>query len=295
MRAHRFAAAALSAAALITACTKVPYTHRKVFNPIPDAVMVALSMQTYAEMLSDVKVRKKGPDAELLDKIGRRIARVAKKPDYDWEVSLIVDDDTVNAWALPGGKIAFYTGILPVVRNEAGAAFVMGHEVGHAVARHGAERLSQQLAVFGGLVGLNAILSEHTRLSAEQRSVLVGAIGLGAEFGVLLPFSRMHESEADIIGTMYMAKAGYPPSEAIEVWDRMDRLAGGPEIPAFLSTHPSDEKRKEVIREWLPKARKRYQRNKLERDTTATIWKKDGTRKKQDPAPRRTGGSARTQ
>lgn len=260
--------------ALVVACVKVPYTGRKAVNPIPDAVMVALSVQTYKDMLGDVKVIKQGSDAELLDGIGRRIAKVANQPDYDWEVSLI-DEDTVNAWCLPGGKIGFYTGILPVLKNEAAVAFVMGHEVGHAVARHGGERMSQQLALFGGLAGLFVILEKETKLTTEQNAVVVGALGVGLELGVILPFSRMHESEADIIGTMYMANAGYPPAEAIEVWDRMGK-GGGMELPAFLSTHPSDEKRQEVIREWLPKAKKRYERNKIDRDTTAVLWKKEG-------------------
>ena len=277
--------------ALFAACYKVPYTNRRAPNPVPDALMVSLSKGAYTDMLSGVKVKKKGEDAELLDKIGKKIAKAANKPDYDWEVALI-EEDTVNAWCMPGGKIGFYTGILPVLENEAGVAFVMGHEVGHAVARHGGERMGQQLALFGGLAGLYAVLNSETKLNKEQSAMLVGVLGIGAELGVLLPFSRMHESEADVIGTMYMASAGYPPQEGIKVWDRMG-AGGGAQMPAFLSTHPTDKKRQDVIREWLPKAKKRYERNKLDRDTTKTLWeggpgdgkkgkKKDDDKKKDD-------------
>lgn len=277
----RILALVAATGALFAACYKVPYTGRKAANPVPDAVMVALSKTTYKDMLSGVKVKKKGDDADLLDRVGRKISKAAKKPEYDWQVSLI-DEDTVNAWCLPGGKIGFYTGILPVLENEAGVAFVMGHEVGHAIARHGGERMGQQLALFGGLAGLYAVLNSETKLTKEQSAMVVAVVGVGAEVGVILPFSRMHESEADIIGTMYMANAGYPPTEAIEVWDRMGADSGGLELPAFLSTHPSDEKRQKVIREWLPKAKKRYQRNKIDRDTTQTLWG-GGGKKKDEP------------
>ena len=291
----RAVALTAAAGALFAACYKVPYTNRKALNPVPDALMVSLSKGAYADMLSGVKVKKKGEDAELLDKIGKKIARVAKKPEYDWEVALI-DEDTVNAWCMPGGKIGFYTGILPVLENEAGVAFVMGHEVGHAIARHGGERMGQQIALFGGLAGLYAVLNSETKMTREQSAMLTAVVGAGAQVGVILPFSRMHESEADVIGTMYMASAGYPPQEGIKVWDRMG-AGGGLEIPAFLSTHPSDNKRQDVIREWLPKAKKRYERNKITgRDTQKTLWEggpgdgkkgkkkkdKDGGKKKDD-------------
>lgn len=282
-QATRALAIAAAAGVALAACYKVPYTDRKAPNPVPDVLMVSLSKSTYQDMLSGVKVKKKGDDAELLDRVGRKISKVAKKPDYDWEVALI-DEDTVNAWCLPGGKIGFYTGILPVLRNEAGVAFVMGHEVGHAIARHGGERMGQQLALFGGLAGLYAVVDQKTKLSREQNATLVAALGVGLELGVILPFSRLHESEADVIGTMYMASAGYPPGEAIDVWDRMGK-AGGPSLPAFLSTHPAEAKRQDVIREWLPKARKRYQRNKIERDTTVQLWGKGAG--KEEPPTRR--------
>ena len=272
MNTPRNAAIALAVSALAIACFKVPYTNRKVLNPVPDGAMMSLGASTYKSMLADVKVQKKGDDADTLVSVGERISDAANQPKYDWEYSLI-DEDEINAWCLPGGKIGFYTGILPVLENEAGMAFVMGHEVGHATARHGAERLSQQVALFGGLAGLALIIDQKTKLTPEQNLAVVGALGIGLEVGVLLPFSRMHESEADIIGTMYMAEAGYPPEEAIKVWDRMSEATGGSIVPAFLSTHPTDKKRQKVITDWLPQATKRYERNKLTKDTQKPIWK----------------------
>ena len=257
--------------ALGIACVKVPYTERKQFNLIPDVVMRPVGKATYDMMLADVKVRKKGDNNKVLQKVGDKISAVAKQPKYNWEFALI-NDDTVNAWCLPGGYIGFYDGILPALENEAGMAFVMGHEVGHATAHHGAERLSQQLAVVGGLVGLELWMKDHTQLKPAERQVLLGALGVGVSFGVMLPFSRMHESEADVIGMMYMASAGYPPAESLKVWDRMDEESGGASVPGFLSTHPTTEKRQANQKDWLPTARKKYERNKLTYDTRTALW-----------------------
>jgi predicted Zn-dependent protease len=259
-------------AAHAVACRKVPVTGRRQFDVIPDSIMNPLGADAYAEMLADARLQTGTTDAELLKSIGKRIARVTKAG-YAWEFKLIDDRSTVNAWCLPGGKVGVYTGILPVSRNEAGLAFILGHEIGHAVARHSGERMSQQIAVLGGLLGLNVYLQRKTELTENQRLVVLAALGLGAEVGLILPFSRKHESEADVIGMMYMARAGYPPTEALEFWSRMDRKAGGTSMPAFLSTHPSDETRRERLRDWLDRARKRYQRNRLDADTTRTLWR----------------------
>jgi predicted Zn-dependent protease len=267
----RVAAAVL--AVLAIGCSKVPVTGRRQFNLIPDDLMVPLGKSAYQDTLSTAKVEKSGDDAELLKKVGGRIAKVTGE-DYEWRYSLIDDDDTVNAWCLPGGKIAFYTGILPVLESEAGMAFVMGHEVGHAVAHHGAERLSQQLTALGGLAGLYLYLDKKTELTTTQKGLLLAAVGVGAEVGVLLPFSRKQEEEADLIGMMYMARAGYPPRQAGEVWDRMEAETGGSSMPVFLSTHPSNEGRKENLQEWLPKARRKYEDKKLGYDTTTPRWGK---------------------
>jgi predicted Zn-dependent protease len=221
-------------------------------------------------MLAQSDVEQKSPDARMLRDVGNRISKEADRPDFDWSYALI-SDSSINAWCLPGGYIGFYTGILPVLASEAGMSFVMGHEVGHATARHGAERMSQQLGVVGGLGVLDIFLSGSGKLSEQQRGLIMAAAGLGAQYGVILPFSRSHEKEADVIGMMYMAGAGYPPPESIAVWERMEALTGGSSA-AFLSTHPSFDARKENQREWMPEAKKRYKRNAIERDTRTSIW-----------------------
>ncbi|MEZ4319638.1 MAG: M48 family metallopeptidase [Myxococcota bacterium] len=266
----RITATLLALSALAIACTKVPITGRKQYNLIPEKLMISLGKSQYNSTLAKHQLAK-GDDNKVLQRVGKSIARVAKRSDYTWRYSLI-RDQTINAWCLPGGFIGFYTGILPTLRHEAGMAFVMGHEVGHAVARHGSERLSQHLSVLGGMVGLYAILEGKTKLKTEQKLIIVGALGLATEVGVILPFSRMHESEADAIGVMFMAEAGYPPAQAKGVWDRMEKNAGSSAIPVFLSTHPSHEKRKQTIDKWLPQAQKRFQRNKSNRDTTVKLW-----------------------
>lgn len=267
----RTAAFVTALGALAVACAKVPITGRTQYNVVPDGIMKSLGRTSYSDMLSSVRVERRSGDAQLLQKVGGRISQVARRPDFDWAFSLI-DDDTINAWCLPGGYIGFYTGILPVLRNEAGMAFVMGHEVGHATARHGAERMTQQLTLIGGLAGLELYMANKTKLDPKQRAVILAALGVGAYGGVLLPYSRMHESEADVIGMMYMAGAGYPPAESIKVWERMEEIAGKSNVPSFLSTHPSHAKRQDNLREWLPRARKRFERNQLGHDTLKALW-----------------------
>ena len=266
-----FHATAVVAGLVFAACVKVPVTGRLQMNLVPAATMASLGKQSYKETLAKAKQVEAGPDVDVLRRVGKRIAR-ASGEDLDWSYALL-DDPTINAWCLPGGYIGVYNGILPAFQSEAGMAFVLGHEVGHATARHGAERMSTQLALVGGLAVLDAFLSGGTAMSNQERGAVMGAIGLGAEVGLILPFSRKHESEADIIGVMYMAKAGYPPGEAIALWDRMEKL-GGKGGPAFLSTHPANDRRQDVIREWLPQARKRYERNKLKEDTKVRLWGK---------------------
>jgi predicted Zn-dependent protease len=264
--------ALIAATYLVLACTKVPIIGRRQLNLIPDAIMLPIGVSAYQSTLAGLKVAQRGEQHATVQDVGERIARVAGSQRYDWEFALVKDADTVNAWALPGGKVAVYSGILPVCENEAGLAFIMGHEVGHVVARHGSERLSQQLAVLGGLAGLYLYLDNKTELSEEQQAIILATVGLGSEVGLVLPFSRKHEREADVIGMMYMAGAGYPPDQAIEIWDRMEQSEGGSAVPAFLSTHPSYDDRQENLQEWLPQAKRRYQRNKLDRDTTGALW-----------------------
>ncbi len=259
----------------LVACKKVPFTNRLQYNLVPDGLMNSLGQQSYVTMLQGTSLVHGTPANGVMNRVGQRISVQANQPRFQWEYSLI-NEPVVNAWCLPGGKIAFYTGILPVLRSEAGMAFVMGHEVGHAVARHGAERMTQQLTLLGGLTGLELFLSAGTKVSPENRALIMGAIGLGAEVGMILPFSRAHESEADVMGLMYMSGAGYPPEESIEVWERMGEVAGE-QPPAFLSTHPSHAQRQKVLTDWMGNARKRYERNRLSGNTLAPLWTSGGS------------------
>lgn len=261
---------------LSTACSRAPVTHRFQVNAIPDPLMSSLGASAYGEMLQGSSIQREHPDAKMLKKVGKKISRIARRPDYRWRYALIEDDDTINAWCLPGGKIGFYTGILPVLHNEAGMGFVMGHEVGHAMAHHSAERITQQATVLGGLTALHLYLDRNSEMPKAAKDMLLGALGLGIEVGVLLPFSRAHEKEADIIGMMFMARAGYPPEESIQVWSRMNQANGKNGSPTFLSTHPSTKDRKKNLREWLPAARKRFERNRGNKDTLTPLWRPKG-------------------
>jgi predicted Zn-dependent protease len=278
---HRVTAFLAGAAALAVACHKIEYTGRLQYNLIPDSIMRGIGKSSYQAQLSESKVLKEGSDKEKLLQVGKRVSRAADEPKYDWRFNLVNDDDTVNAWCLPGGYIAFYTGILPVLRNEAGMAFVMGHEIAHATAHHGAERMSQQLTLIGGLIGLEVYMANGTDLEPQKRALILGALGIGTELAVILPFSRTHESEADVIGMMYAAEAGYPPEESIAMWDRMDKISPDG-VPSFLSTHPSNEARQANLREWMPRAKKKYMRHKLQYETQKVLWEGIPGRKKKN-------------
>ena len=217
---------------------------------------MSLGAQSYREILKGERVITQGPDAEMVQEIGQRIAKSAKEylPQSDankfrWEFKLIDDQAMVNAWALPGGKTAVYTGLLPITGDADSLAVVMGHEVAHALAHHGAERMSQGVLLQVGMLGAAVSMRE---MDYEDRTVIMAGLGLGVQLGVVLPFSRDHESEADEIGLMLAANAGYNPEAAIGLWERMG--ASGEEPPEWLSTHPNSDTRIQRLRELMPKA-----------------------------------------
>jgi predicted Zn-dependent protease len=242
------------------ACKKNAFTGRRQFNMIPAAQLNSMSYTQYREFVKDNKTVRSGADYDMVKRIGndirlaaetyyRKTGRENQLKGYQWEFN-VVDDPTVNAFCMPGGKVIFYTGILKVCQNEDAVATVMGHEVAHALANHGGERMSQGLAAQGLLVGLDVALRDKP---AQTRNVFLGAVGAGAQVGVLLPFSRKHESEADEIGLYLMAMAGYNPNEAEPFWQRMNK-GGGAKPPEFMSTHPDPAKRSQTLKGLVKKA-----------------------------------------
>jgi predicted Zn-dependent protease len=238
------------AAGLAVGCTTAPYTQRRQLILMSPQEEQQLGATAFQEVLEESRVDRDPRFTKPVVEVGERIAAVADRPDYRWQFVVIADAEMPNAFALPGGKVAVYTGLFPIARTTAGLAVVMGHEIAHAIARHGAERASQQVlaqtggAVLGAAVGSQGVMQ---------------AYGLGAQVGLLLPWSRQQESEADHIGLILMAKAGYDPREAIDFWQRM-RQAGTKEAIEFLSTHPGHETREQRIREWLPEALRYYEK-----------------------------------
>ena len=242
-------------------CTSNPYTNRSQFLLMSEGAEVQMGKEAYAKVLEDPKVQISKNPAEVnpVQRVAKRIIAAAKKSKYarraksfNWEVNVIKNDRTKNAWALPGGKIAFYTGIFPEAKNENGLAAIMGHEVVHALARHGAERMSQSLAANIGVNVGSALLG----LPPIGSDLAMQAVGLG----ILLPFSRSHESEADYIGLLLAAEAGYDPREAVRLWQRMAQ-ASKEAPPEFLSTHPSNKTRISNLQKWMPEAMTIYERS----------------------------------
>ncbi len=249
--------------ALITfavACTTVPGSGRSQFNIIPRSTADSLGNETWAQTLSESKVIATGAQAQMIQRIGKRIVAAAERiypkraAGYTWQFALIDEPQTVNAWALPGGKSAVYTGLLPVTQDETSLAMVMGHEVAHVLAHHGAERMSQGLGLQGVMIIAQLATADR---EPEQQEELMQLLGMAGQTGIILPFSRGHESEADQLGLMMAADAGYDPRAAVKLWQRMAAV-GGDRPPEFLSTHPSEATRIEQLQELMPDALKLF-------------------------------------
>lgn len=254
----------LPAICFLSACSMVPISGRRQINLIPSGEINSMSFNSYKEFLASHKLSGDAQKTTMVKRAGRNIQAAVEEyfaknnmshrlEGYDWEFNL-VEDDTVNAWCMPGGKVVIYTGILPLTRDETGLAVVMGHEIAHAVANHGNERMSQGLMVEMGSAALSKALEEKPE---ETRNLFLTSFGLGTQIGVLLPYSRLHESEADHLGLIFMAMAGYDPRVAVNFWERMASNKGGAP-PEFLSTHPSDRTRIQNIQSLLPDAMKYY-------------------------------------
>ena len=255
----------IGAMLLILSCATVPLTGRKELQLVPESQLLSMSFDQYSALLKKSKLSNDPEKVAMVREVGKGIARASEEvmrdygraseiKNYRWAFNLIDDDKTVNAFCMPGGKVGVYTGILPVAQDENGLAVVMGHEVAHAIAKHGNERMSQGLlAQFGG-VALSVALSSHPGVTSD---LFMQAYGLGANVGVLLPYSRVQESEADRIGLILMAKAGYDPREAIPFWQRMNKKGGG-RPPEFLSTHPAPETRIKQLQALIPEAMRYY-------------------------------------
>ncbi len=237
---------------VLVACQTVPVTGRKQLILLSEAEENRLGITAFEQVLKQEKVSQDPQLNALVQRVGRRIAAVAERSDYDWEFR-VIDKDIANAFALPGGKVAVYTGILKYTQTEAGLAVVMGHEVAHALARHGGERMSRSLIAQLGLTAVQIGLS-------TRDPVILQGISLAYGIGVELPFSRAQESEADHIGLILMAKAGYDPREAPAFWERMEGGKKGQGPPEFLSTHPSGTTRIAQLKQWMPEALQYYQR-----------------------------------
>lgn len=254
----------IAVALVVFACSTVPITGRKQLSLIPTSEMLSMSYTEYDSVLKTSKLSTDQQKIKLVKKVGGRIQKAVETyfaeknladqlKDYKWEFNL-VESQEVNAWCMPGGKVVVYTGILPVTQNEVGLAVVLGHEISHAVAQHGAERMSQGLLAQLGGQALSVALQNKPE---QTKQLWMSVYGVGAQVGVLLPYSRTHESEADHLGLIFMSMAGYDPNEAVTFWQRM-AASGGQKPPEFLSTHPADETRIADIKKELPEAMKYY-------------------------------------
>jgi predicted Zn-dependent protease len=249
------------------ACQTVPVTGRRQLSLVAPRELHELSFSSYREFLDQNKVVKNTPEARMVQKVGADIRQAVERyfaansqashlAGYAWEFNT-VEDEAANAWCMPGGKVVVYTGILPFTRDENGLAVVIGHEVAHAVANHGSERLSQQLLMQMGGTALAVAVKSQPQAT---QNLFMAAFGLGAQVGIMLPYSRLHEAEADRLGLIFMAMAGYDPRLAVDFWQRMAAEKQGSAPPELLSTHPSDQTRIAGIRQYLPEALAYYKK-----------------------------------
>ncbi len=249
------------------ACATVPVTGRKQLSLVSSAEINQMAAQQYQEVVKKGPLSTNQEQTQQIKTIGVRIQKAVEQymadkgmsdqlAGFNWEFNLIQDDKTVNAWCMPGGKVAFYTAILPICKDDLGIAVVMGHEVAHAIANHGRERMSQGLMAEFGLSTIGAAMGQNP--TATQQ-IFMQAVGMGTNVG-MLKFSRSHESEADHMGLIFMAMAGYDPSSAPKFWERMATLSGGQQPPEFLSTHPSHETRIKDLESWIPEAMTYYKK-----------------------------------
>jgi predicted Zn-dependent protease len=252
---------------IIVSCSTNALTGKSQFTLLPESQLQSMASQEYVQLLSSNKVvaSSANKDAEMVRRVGQRITAAVeshyrekgiadKLEGFKWEYNL-VNDAAVNAWCMPGGKIVVYTGLLPITQNEAALAVVMGHEVAHALLQHGNQRMSQQMGAQAVQAGLQVALANK---SQETQNLFMSAYGLGAQVGLILPFSRKHELDADQWGLNFSAMAGYNPREAIPLWERMEKAGGGQKPPEFLSTHPSEGTRIQQLEKHMPQALKYY-------------------------------------
>jgi predicted Zn-dependent protease len=240
---------------VVVACYTVPETGRSSFNLIDQNTEMKLGFDAFQDLKRKEKISTDPKYNAQLQRVGKRISAVANLPNAQWEF-VVFDSNVPNAFCLPGGKVGFYTAIMPICGDDDGVAAVMGHEVAHAVARHGGERMTDQLLVAAGGVALSEFMKSKPQQTA---SLAMMAYGAGATLGAVLPHSRMQESEADHIGIIYMAKAGYDPNAAVGFWQRFAATKQGGRTPEFLSTHPVDETRIANLKKWLPEAMPYYE------------------------------------
>lgn len=256
--------AILFIAAMTFSCSTVPLTGRKQLNMIPSNELMSMSFQEYNNFMKENPAVTGTNESAMVKQVGQHIQASVEQyladnklsqmlDGYAWEFNL-VNDQQVNAWCMPGGKVVVYTGILPLTQDETGLAVVMGHEIAHAIADHGNERMSQELLRTAGSVGLSVALKDQP---AETQSLWMMAYGVGTEVGAMLPYSRLHETEADHLGLIFMAMAGYNPEASVAFWTRMSSK-GGQKPPEFLSTHPADQTRIDNLNKWMPEAKKYY-------------------------------------